>query len=70
MCCAACHLAERAAADDGERLKVLGTQALALQARDVALARLQLRQDAAALGLAQRLALQLPLQARAPECIF
>ena len=62
------HLAKRAAANDGERLKVLGAQALALQARDVALTRLQLRQDAAALCLRQRLALQLPLQARAPVC--
>jgi hypothetical protein len=60
------HLAERAAPDDGQRLKVLRAQALALQARDVALAPLQLRQEAAALGLGQRLALQLPLQARAP----
>ncbi len=45
------HLAKGAAADYGEWLKVLGAQALALQARDVALALLQLRQDAAALGL-------------------
>jgi len=64
--CLARHLAERAAPDDGQRLKVLCAQALALQARDVALAPLQLRQKAAALGLRQRLALQLPLQARAP----
>ncbi len=64
--CLARHLAECAAPDDGQRLKVLCAQALALQARDVTLAPLQLRQEAAALGLRQRLALQLPLQARAP----
>ena len=60
------HLSEGAAADERERLEVRSAHALALEARELALARLQLVDHLAPLRLRQLPLLQLLLQLPSP----